>query len=97
MHVSVEHVVLHEFEQLLRTLPPVQVISIHGGVLHDADCDDGPSQGVPLHFGAGWSHLRVRVCSPPLQLAVQVLHSDHGDQLPSTRRMTTFSFCLLSY
>jgi hypothetical protein len=86
LHVNVEHDVSHEFEQLLRTFPLVQVVPAHGWVLHESDWDDGPWQGAPLQSGAGWLHWRVRVRWPLLQSDVQLLHSDHGDQVPSTRK-----------
>jgi hypothetical protein len=95
LHVNVEHDISHEFEQLLRTLPFVQVVPEHGWVLHDAVSDDDPLQGAPLHDGAGWLHWRVRVCWPPLQSDVQLLHCDHGDQTPSTRKI--FSLKILFF
>lgn len=53
LQFNVEHDVSQAFEQLLRTLPSVQVKPMHGCVLHGSDCVDGPSQGVPLQSGAG--------------------------------------------
>jgi hypothetical protein len=93
LQVNVEHDVSHEFEQLLRTLPSVQFIPVHGWVLQGTHCDDDPLQGAPLQSGVGWLHWRVRICWPPLQSAVQLLQYDHGDQLPSTIKIKKISFC----
>ncbi len=97
LQVNVEHDVSHEFEQLLRTLPSVQVIPEHGWVLHVSDCDNGPSQGAPLHDGEGWLHRRVRVRWPPLQSLVQLVQSDHGDQLPFTIKIIFKKYILFYF
>ena len=49
-------------------------------------CDDPllPGQAAPPYWGAGFVHVRDRVCEPPPHVTVQVTQLPQEAQLPST-------------
>lgn len=55
-----------------------------------------PTHSLPLYFGAGSLHRRLRVWIPPPQVRVQVSHGDQGPQLPLTKggRKKTWSISI---
>ena len=53
-------------------------------MLHDAVCDELPTQSAPLLLGAGLVHDRERVLCPPPQDLLHVPYEDHEAQFPST-------------